>query len=46
MTTVESDTKTETGRTPSMLASLLVFGVMIGLIVLCARASSGPQASA
>jgi NhaC family Na+:H+ antiporter len=34
MTTVESATKTETGRTPSMLASLLVFGVMIGLIVL------------
>ena len=34
MSTTPSDTQEETGRTPSMLASLLVFGVMIGLIML------------
>ena len=34
MTAPASDSQGETGRTPSMFASLLVFGVMIGLIVL------------
>ena len=34
MTEPASDSKGETERTPSMIASLLVFGVMIGLIVL------------
>lgn len=34
MTTSPSEIKTETGRMPSMFASLLVFGVMIGLILL------------
>ncbi len=34
MTAPTSDSQGETGRTPSTIASLLVFGVMIGLIVL------------
>ena len=34
MSTAPSSTQGESGRTPSMAASLLVFGVMIGLIIL------------
>ena len=34
MSTTPSDTQEETGRTPSMIASLFVFGVMIALIML------------
>ena len=34
MTTATSDKKEETGRTPSMFASLLVMGLMIALILL------------
>lgn len=34
MSEAPSDTQEETGRTPSMLASLLVFAVMIGLIMM------------
>ncbi len=34
MTISTSDSQKETGRTPSMFASVLVFGVMIGLILL------------
>ena len=50
MTTTTEKTK-ETGRTPSLLASLFVFGVMIGLILLSVilfgnEVAAGPSRSA